>query len=505
MVYIYAAPWIALPGTIYLTSFAGTGASSDDKFSCLTQKCGDLLANWNATENPTFQCITETDADGKEDLVLSPVDYQWHRQKTSYKLEFDLQCNVGNRLALSDEVKSVFFYGALTSQLSGSYLFDHIGRKNCGVIGMLFVTCANVACAFCQNINYYIVLRFLQGFGCFFMITPMYLLATENLPNIYRNTVNCACMLGWAFGYGALVVIGYVFDDWHNMYLAAAAQAFILCFPVVFCIDSPKYFLAKRDFAGAKRAINQLAALTGKYYNFDGGKVVLIETEQLTGGELSYFGQIKTLFQYYEVTVELGCTLWIWAYVSCAYYGFTYGLWALWPDPYMGWVMYMFGETVSYAACEPMVRFLGVRRSMVIFSVYAGINYFIMMSKLNFVIPGLGWQFTHVCNLAGVTAVTAIFGLIYLWSSELPPDSHRGMTFALNSAAARVGGSFGPKLFSSYLNSMPAWFPFALLGTMSFINAAVGMILPDTTKYGMVMKPNDVVKRRKQHRILSWG
>lgn len=506
---IYAGPWLSMPATIYLISFAGSGASSSDPFSCLTQKCGDLLENWNATKDPIFQCITEKDADGKTDLVLFPKDYEWHKKKTSYKLEFDLLCgHVGNRMALSDDVKTNLFYGAFTSQIAGSFLYDQIGRKKCAVIGMLVSTSANVACSFCQNIHYFVILRCLQGFGVFFMITPMYLLSTETLPNKFRNTMNAMCMLAWSAGYGTLVLIGYLVDDWHQMYSAAAAQVFICCFPLVFCIDSPKYFLSRRDFPAAKRAINQLAALTGKHFDFDGGKIVLIETEQLTGIELSYFGQLKTLFQYYEVAVELLCSTWLWAYVSCAYYAFTMGPYNLWPDMYMGWVMYMLAEALAYACSELSVRFFGIRKTMVIFSIYAAINFILMMIMkhvgFDFVIPGLGWKFADICEISGITVITGLFGLAYLWSTELPPDSHRGMTFALNSAAARVGAAFGPKLFSSYLLVLPQWFPYALLGVMSAINVVVSMILPDTAIFGMVLKPIDVVKRRKQHKILSW-
>jgi len=68
---------------------------------------------------------------------------------------------------------------------------------------------------------------------------------------------------------------------------------------------------------------------------------------------------------------------------------------------------------------------------------------------LCFVLGMIDWRWTEVWNFERVTSLVAIvmismsFGLIFLWTGEIAPTTHRGLVLSFCSVSARFGESAG--------------------------------------------------------------
>ena len=116
--------WFAVPAHMYITVYAGMDPTSEDSWTCVSDKCKELVrANSSLTE--LFPCQIIDDVNGTKKRILQNSDIKWDLNQTSFSVEFDLYCNDGNRRSKKTLLSSIFFAGSLTGLILGPWRIYH--------------------------------------------------------------------------------------------------------------------------------------------------------------------------------------------------------------------------------------------------------------------------------------------------------------------------------------------------------------------------------------------
>lgn len=151
-----------------------------------------------------------------------------------------------------------FFIGALVS----GKLSDTKGRKPTFIIGSLIVCVFATGSAFAPNYTTFLILRALNGLGIGMSIPSCTSLVTEITPTAYRAWVLNLVWIFFPFGeIFAIMIAESILDypiGWRYL-LGFAGLPSILAFAISFFIfESPKYYLATKNYEKAFYGINRM-------------------------------------------------------------------------------------------------------------------------------------------------------------------------------------------------------------------------------------------------------
>ena len=437
------------------------------------------------------------EVDGKTELVLKSADIEWEMTHSSFAVEFDLNCDVGGTKELKTLLSSIFFAGGLTGLIIGGFLYDHIGRKKTALLGYFIAVVITLLGTFCHNYYFLLVIRFFQGIGCFLVGTGMYILTVELLPARYRNYANCWAQMLWALGYLIAAGVGYFVKDWNYMFLAASIILFVFNIQVIFCIESPRYYLIKDDAKSAKKSIEALAALTGTRLDLENTE--LVDLGKAQEREQSFWQQLVDLSSYPGLLIETLIQMFLWFFIGMSYYGFNFGWGSILPNRYLGYLMACVGELIAYLSAMPLIARIGRRRAMMLMFVGAAVFYLIAIPDVKLG-KDTDWTLESVCCLIGVVFISGCFSGVYLWTAELAPTSHRGFVFCVSSSAARIRSFLGPYIFNNLKPITHKAVPLAGLAFLALLCALGSFFLVETGDKETALTGEDVVARRKSHR-----
>ncbi|XP_063683730.1 solute carrier family 22 member 15-like isoform X2 [Bolinopsis microptera] len=488
--------WLATPTVVYMTAFAGINPTSDNKWTCISKECMDLVAN-NSSLLSQFPCKLTKEVDGKTELLLMSSDIEWEMSHSSFAVDFDLNCDVGSTRELKTLLSSIFFAGALTGLIVGGYLFDHIGRKRSALVGYFIAVVITLLGTFCHNYYFLLAIRFFQGIGCFLIATSMYILTSELLPAKYRNYANGWAQCLWALGYPIASGVGYFVKDWNYMFLAAAILLFVFNIQVFFCIESPRYYLMKGDAKSAKKSIEALAALAGTKFGLENTE--LVDLGKAQEREQSFWQQVVELCSYPGLLLETSILMFLWFFLGMSYYGFNFGWGSIVPNRYLGYLGASVGELIAYISAVPLIARIGRRRAMMLMFVGAALFYLIAIPEVKLG-KNTDWTLESVSCLIGVIFISGCFSGVYLWTAELAPTSHRGFVFCVSSSSARIGSFMGPYIFNNLKHITHKAVPLGGLAVLALLCALGSFILVETGDKETALTGEDVVARRKSYR-----
>ena len=465
-----------------------------ETWACLTADCEELVNKWNASELHKIPCATRETGDGQVEFLLKSNDFKWNLTKTSFSVDFNLFCNVGSRQGAKTLLSSIFFAGALAALVTGSFIFDNIGRKWSSIIGLLIEVPITLCGTFCHDYYFLLAIRFLQGYGGFLISTGMYILVQEILPAKIRNYSNCLYMVFWAFGYAIVAGVGYYIQNWNYMFLATSIIALAFNIPVFFCKESPRYHLMKNDIDAAKESFNFLASLNNVDLNLE--NITIADTCKTKERKQSYLQQIKDMINYPMLLIETLLQMFLWFTTAMSYYAFNFGWSSIIPNLYIGFLMAMVGEIIAYIGLTPLVAWLGRRRAMMLLYVGATCSYLLAIPNVD-LDKGGNWTLEMFACLVGVVFVSATFSGVYLWSGELAPTSHRGLVFGAASSAARIGSFLGPFIFNNLAAVITKAVPLGIMAALMLMCLVSSFLLEETGDKEIALTGEDIVNRRR--------
>ena len=486
--------WIAWPSQYYITAFAGRDPTPADSWTCLSRKCEDLVKE-NITLSKMFPCQITEEKNGTQILLLHSEDIKWELDRTSFAIEFDMYCSIGNGRTEKTFISSIFFLGALTGMIFGGGLLDHVGRKGTSILGYIVLVTSLLCGTFCHNRIFLSTIRYFQGIGSILFKNGMTILCLELMPREFRHHVTGAMVIFWAFGYSLATGLHYIIPAWNFQFLGAAAVVATISFSVFTCIESPRYHLINNDLESATKSLKALASLTESDLKPDELMMENLLNASARHRKQTLKQQLKELWSYPELLIEILIQGFIWFCTAMFLMGLNFGWDTLVPNIYLGYLMSGLGELLSMILVK-MIQVFGRRRAHILG--YLGVMFSFLLA-LPQVELGRKWTLESVFCLVGVMFISGCSSGMYLWTGELAPTSHRGLVFSVCSIASTAGSFVGPYIFNNLVLMAPRGVLFGGLATLAALCAVGSFLLVETGDKNIYLTGQDVVERRKKH------
>ena len=211
----------------------------------------------------------------------------------------------------------------------------------------------------------------------------------------------------------------------------------------------------------------------------------------------SYWKQLKDFKTYPNMLKRqlLGCGTWF--LLGALFYGFNFGWSKIGKDLYTAYLCAAAGNTIGFIITTPVCNLVGRRRSILLFFGIGILSNLLAMPDVNF---SPQWTLNHVACLIGSIAILCAFLVVYLFTSELAPTSHRGMVMSLCSSCARIGSFIGP--YASLLfTAIDRKVTLAVFSGATLISAVAVFFLPDTTEQAIMEIPSDLGTKAEYHKV----
>ena len=390
----------------------------------------------------------------------------------------------------------MFFPGAFIGLLTGGYLFDNVGRKKTAMATTILGFVVHLSGTFCHDFRFLLAIRFFQGLLGMVNTTGMFILQLELVPNNYRNYINGLAGFVWASGYPIASAVGYFVKDWNKMFLTMAIIGLLTRLHIFFVIiESPRFFLVNNDVKTAKKTFEALAKLTTA--NLDLENIEIVDVGKAEERDQSIKQQLQELIIYPSLLKETLLVMTLWFFIAMFFYGFNFGWGKIVPNRYLAYLMSGLGEIIASSLTIPIIHKIGRRRAQMFYHIAASVIFLLAIIDVDL---GNKWKLDSVLSLFGITFVSGCFSVIYLWTGEVAPTSHRGFAYGVGSGAARVGSFIGPYIFNNLAPATHRAVPFLVLAAASFLCALAAFFLVETGDKEICCVAGDVETRRGQHK-----
>ncbi|XP_054452737.1 organic cation/carnitine transporter 2-like [Anoplopoma fimbria] len=413
-----------------------------------------LNPNWTETARPsndTEQCL-----DG---WVFSTERYS-----ATIVSEWDLVCDNAWKVPFSS---SMYFVGVLIGCIMSGQLSDRFGRRPAFFFTMALLTVTPLVQASSVNWVMFCIINALRGLG-FSNYVGSIVLGSEMLSQPARmNFALLGHSLGFGVGYALLPLVAYFIRGWRMLLVASAIPGFLFI-PTWWVIpESPRWLLQKGRVEEAELVIRVAA----KRNRVPAPEVIFRADEylELMQQTYTYLDLIRTP-NIRNITI---LSVLIWMSTAMVYNGLSLNTSNMNGDVYLNCFISAAIDIVVYGANWLLVDH--VPRPVIIFSSLTFSGILLLTIKL---VPDDMHVMLQVLALMGKIGVSATYGLVFLFFTELIPTVVRSMGFGIASTAAHVGTIICPYVI--YMGVYSKILPYIVFGTISIMAAAVTMLLPDT-------------------------
>ena len=455
------------PMQIYVTIFAGFIPYT--QWKCISDKCQDLLEK--SDKNKDFYS-SATMCDNK---LVAGEDFKWTSDRTSFSMDWGFYCGTEAKFST---ISSFFFIGATVGLLISTAIFDRFGRRNGAIVGNLVGATATLIGTWASSFEAMLVVRIFQGVGMFIQLTGIYCWALEFTPSHLRSLATGLIMNIWSFGYVIITLIGYLVTKWNYIFLIVAIINYILTIPQLIYPISPRFALVRGREDEAKKTLESFSRLCDNKISMDAVSLTYKERVQ------NFLQQLKDFKDYPTLRKETFLGMVGWFIVAVLFYGFSFGWVRISSDMYLGHLAASLSKFIGFSAPIPLCNWIGRKKCMMVILTIGFLSNILAMPDVQI---NEFWTLEFVACLIGKLCCSGAFGVIYLYSTELAPTSHRGMVMSLSSASARVGsfaGTYIGLLYSVADRRVPlavfAGLTCVFMATVYFLSDPTGKRIPET-------------------------
>ncbi|XP_043561305.1 solute carrier family 22 member 5-like isoform X1 [Chiloscyllium plagiosum] len=395
--------------------------------------------------------------------------YNTDRYMSTIVTEWDLVCDNNWKGPFTT---SIFFLGVLCGSIISGQLSDRYGRKVVLFGGIALQTILNLIQLASQSWEMFCVLHFFVGVGDIASYIAAFVLGTELLRKSERiaYTALGVCIF-YAFGYMLLPLCAYYIRDWRMLLLTLTLPE-ILYVPLWWYIpESPRWLLTQGYVEQAEAILKDAARKNGITHPGVIFDTTCHSTEPVDRNrhEHNYLDLIITA-NIRNVTI---LSFFIWMISNIGYHGLSLNTPNMHGDPYINCFISAASEILVYVIVWWLMR-VSPRRittaSMFILSGGVLLLVQFVPSTLQIMITVL----LIICK----SGATAVYTIIYIFTSELYPTVVRNMGLGACSMASRIGSVISP--YFAYLVTYSKILAFMLLGGLMVTAGLLSLLLPET-------------------------
>jgi len=401
--------------------------------------------------------------------------------------EWNLVCDKAKQVPLAT---SVFFFGTLPAAPFFGFVVDRLGRRVTLMVALLLWVIAGIAWSFSVNFEMYAALEFFVSSLQIGVFQTAFILGVELVGKRYRVFCSIAIEYFFVFGEVYLVFFAYILRQWRPLILVSICPValFLLYWPVL--PESIRWLIATNKHQRALEEVKRLVKWNkGRHLaeEFDPRDFVKSEEEQNEGqnGEPCNSQQqnqesMWAFFKEKRLVIRLLNVSYCWTVVTMVYYGLSLNAASLVPgDPYVNFMIVALVEIPGYSLSYYTMGKLGRKWSTAVTLTVGGAACIADGLIDQFVSEPIVWLNVTIFMI-GKLGVTAAFGTIYLYTSELLPTPVRTAALGLSSMCGRLGAIAAPYIASLQISLGSSSVPLAIFGVNAFISGTLILFLPET-------------------------
>ncbi|KAG9347014.1 hypothetical protein JZ751_005941 [Albula glossodonta] len=388
--------------------------------------------------------------------------------------------------------------GSLAPKFTRLLLYQRFGRKLIFFATMAVQTVFGLCQAASNSWELFCVFYFFVGMGQIANYCAAFVLGSELLSKSIRiSFATMGMCMFYAIGYICLLLVAYFIRGWRMLLVATALPGF-LYIPLWWYIpESPRWLLSQGRVEEAEAIIRAAAKKNGVnapdviFRAEDYMELMQSEDKKKNMHSYTWLDLVKTT-NMRNITI---LQMIIWLITTLTYYGISLNTPNLGGDPYLNCFFSAATEFVSYGLSWLFLHYASRRFSQTFILTVCGVT----LLLIKFVPDELNALAVFLV-MVGKTAITAAFGFIYVYSTELFPTVVRSMGLGATSMASRIGSIISPYII--HIGKYNKELPYVIMGGLSVGTAILSLLLPETKGEEL---PKDITQVKPLRRTVPNG
>ncbi|RUS81085.1 hypothetical protein EGW08_011171 [Elysia chlorotica] len=432
-----------------------------------TKKCR-LLPGLNETNS----LHTETKEKTVGNLTACSV---WVYDETVMKRNLVTELNlVCDRTVVRSHVNMVLFGGKMLAAFLQGYLMDLFGRRPSLILSCIGVMITGIGSAFVYDDASLLIARFLIGFLTTSLFLSIYVLGIEFLTKQQRSLLSIYSRVIFGVADLYMSLMAYLLKDWQYLLLAIAWPSIVAVFMCWIMPESPRWLMSKNKLEKAEEQLKRIAKINGK--TLPKGMMQRLGNTAPPGDHtvLQLFGDLRLTMRWAILYIN-----WI---VSCmATYGLAFNISNMGGNIFINFAISGFLDATVSLFNSFIVNKLSRKYFFFGCSVFGSVA--CILTFLPIVLDAPNWCVVAL-SLIGKASIVSAYPLLYTYSAELYPTTHRGIGLGSCSMMARIGGLVSPyvaDLSLFFTGKLASVLPQLVFGTSAIFGALLVLLLPETS------------------------
>ena len=373
----------------------------------------------------------------------------------------------------------------MSGLLVGSFIFgwlsDVYGRVPSLTLAGLLLFISQIIAGFSTNYIMFSVMNIFMAAGGVGSYLISFVFLFEWISPRYRTRASASAQIPFALGFLYTVLIAWIVSRWQPLHFVLAAPNSL--FLIVFFIlpESPRWLVSQKKYDKALKSI-KFAAKFNKIQCSSSG----IEEENANS---EIFG-ISVLVAQPVLRYRLVIMAFNWVVVTLCFYGLILN--SAGQDLFIGMSSSASVELLAYILTVFLMDVFGRRPVLTICQIVSGC----CCMCAGFVPQDFFW-IRLILSSIGKMGASAVFSVIFIYTSELFPTCVRNSAMGLCSTVARIGAMLAPSIAG--LDSVMTMLPFLVMGGAAIMAGCVSFALPETrgTKLPENLEEAEAISRKK--------
>nr|XP_039271406.1 solute carrier family 22 member 4-like [Styela clava] len=385
--------------------------------------------------------------------------------------EFEMICNNDWKAPLAI---TVFQSGMASGSIAG-ILADRYGRRPVYLFATLAQIISMAITAASWDFYSYLVAVYFGGMTGLINYVVAFVLVTEVISIKSRNFMAVGSMYSYSVGYAIVPLIGYYAQNWRAYIWVSMVLSVFLYLPGYwFFPESPRWLSTVGRTNAAIAGLNKMAKMNRKKVDFERlRKTHIADSREIPASPMGLIETLRIIFKS-ALTYRFLSAFFAWFVTGLVYYAIAFHSKSFSDDRYLNILYCALAEIPAYVCGYYAVNMIGRPRCTTFFLLTCGV--------FTIILPYLPEELSllrTIISIIGKGAVSAVFYIIFLSTSEIAPTLQRSASMSIASFCCRVGAFIAP--FVMFLNKIEYSIPYWIMGGITILSGIIVIIcIPET-------------------------
>lgn len=280
-----------------------------------------------------------------------------------------------------------------------------------------------VAQVFAGGLKLFYFFVFLNAIGTAGVYPLAFVLGVEMVGRSKREVASMALNYFYTIGEAMVGIIAWLTRDWKILQAAVSAPPLLFFIYHWFITDSPRWLIAKGREVEAQLILEKAAKVNGKTINMLNFKTPIFKDANIEIEKRSIWSTFKAVASSKIMMSRVAVLFFNWSANAFVYYGLSLSSVNLSGNKYLNFILVSLVAIPGYALAQYTMNRFGRRPSISTFMIVCGI-----MCLSGAFLHGIDTWVSVILYLIGKLSITASFGIIYCYTTEMLPTVNNCVT-----------------------------------------------------------------------------